>query len=256
MVRQRNERPNALESRRAMRAQHNLDIAEECRTCAVRFDRIFCDLPDDALRQLDEIKYTTVLPDDEVVFVEGQEPLGVFIVCAGHVKLFAGSNDGKTLIERVVGPGEVLGLSAVLSSRPLELTAQTLGPCQFQFIKREDFMRFVTEHNDVCLRAAKLMSCAWHDAHEQVRSIALSGSVTERLARVLLAQCVSDGEQVPEGVRIRLLLTHEELAQMIGSSRETVTRALGQLRRDQIIESRRSVLLIRDVPALEALSHV
>ena len=149
-----------------MRVQYNLDIAESCATCAVRFDRIFCDLPDEALKQLDEIKYTTVFPDDVVVFLEGQEPLGIFIICAGHVKLFTGSNDGKTLIERVVGPGEVLGLSAVISSRPYELTAQTLGPCQFQFIKRENFVRFIGAHSEVCLRSAKLLSCAWHDAHE------------------------------------------------------------------------------------------
>ena len=239
-----------------MRVKYNLDIAEACATCTVRFERIFCDLPDDALKQLDEIKYTTVFPDDVVVFLEGQEPLGVFIVCAGHVKLFTGSNDGRTLIERVVGPGEVLGLSAVISSRPYELTAQTLGPCQFQFIKREDFTRFLAAHGEVCFRAAKLLSCAWHEAHEQVRSIALSGSALERLARVLVARCTADGENVAEGVRIRLLLTHDELAQLIGSSRETVTRALGQLRRRQIIESRRSMLLVRDMPALRALAHV
>lgn len=239
-----------------MRVQYNLDIADACATCAVRFDRIFCDLPDEALKLLDEIKYTTVFPDDVVVFLEGQEPLGIFIICAGHVKLFTGSNDGKTLIERVVGPGEVLGLSAVISSRPYELTAQTLGPCQFQFIKHEDFVRFMTAHSEVCLRSAKLLSCAWHEAHEQVRSIALSGSALERLARVLVARCTTDGENVAEGVRIRLLLTHEELAQMIGSSRETVTRALGQLRRREIIESRRSMLLVRDMPALRAIAHV
>lgn len=239
-----------------MRVQYNIDIADACQTCSVRFDRIFCDLSDDALRQLDGIKYTTVFPDDVVLFLEGQEPLGVYIVCSGHVKLFTGSNEGKTLIERVVGPGEVLGLSAVVSNRPVELTAQTLGPCQFQFIKRDDFVRFLTSHGDVCLRAARLLSCAWHDAHEQVRSIALSGSATARLARVLLTQCAADGERVPEGLRVRLLLTHDELAQMIGSSRETVTRALGDLRRRQIIENRRSMLLIRDVSALEELAHL
>jgi len=239
-----------------MRVQYNLDIAEACTSCTVRFDRIFCDMPDDALAQLDDIKYTTVFPDDVVVFLEGQEPLGVFIICSGHVKLFSGSNDGKTLIERVVGPGEVLGLSAVISRRPYELTAQTLGVCQFQFVKKDDFTRFLAAHGDVCLRAAKLMSCAWHDAHEQVKSIALSGSATERLARLLVSRCASDGERVAEGVRIRLLLTHDEMAQMIGSSRETVTRALGQLRRRRIIESRRSMLVVRDMPALQALAHV
>jgi CRP/FNR family transcriptional regulator len=120
------------------------------------------------------------------------------------------------------------------------------------FIKREDFLRFLQEHGDACLKAAQHLSRDCQSAYQQIRSLGLSHSAPERLARLLLEW--SHGEGADEaGMRIKVALTHEEIAQIIGTSRETVTRTLADFRKKQIAVLKGSTLLIRNKPALERL---
>ncbi len=122
---------------------YGLDIIESCLACKMRAEHIFCDLPPAALQSFENIKYATAYPKGAVLFVEGQTPRGIFVLCKGRVKLSICSTDGKTLILKIAEPGEVLGLSATVSGKPYELTAETVDPCQVNFVKREDFLRFL-----------------------------------------------------------------------------------------------------------------
>jgi CRP/FNR family transcriptional regulator len=187
-----------------------------------------------------------------VLFVEGQSPRGVYIVCSGRVKLSTTSREGRSLILRIAQGGEVLGLHATVSGKPYELTAETLQPCQLDFIKREDFVRFLQKHADACLNAAKHLSRNVQSAYETIRSLGLSHSVSEKMARLLL-EWATDGEPTQDGIRIKVSLTHEEMAQLIGTSRETVTRVLGEFRDKQLAQLRGSTLLIKNKAALEKL---
>jgi len=108
--------------------------------------RAFCDLPKNTLQDLEKIKYASGDPPGAVLFVEGQSPRGIYIICPGRVKLSTTSRDGKTLILRIAEAGEVLGLHASVSGDPYELTAETLQPCQPDFVKREAFHRFLQSH--------------------------------------------------------------------------------------------------------------
>jgi CRP/FNR family transcriptional regulator len=235
-----------------MSTPYGLQIVENCLICKLRHSGFFCDLPKDSLEALEKIKYASAYPQGAVLFVEGQSARGVYIVCAGRVKLSTTSRDGKTLILRIAQAGEVLGLHASVSGKPYELTAETLQPCQLDFIKRDDFLRFLQEHGDACLRAAQHLSENCQNAYEMIRSLGLSHSVSEKLARLLL-EWATDGEQTKDGIRIKVSLTHEEMAQLIGTSRETVTRVLGEFREKQLAHLHGSTLLIRNKPALEKL---
>jgi CRP/FNR family transcriptional regulator, cyclic AMP receptor protein len=168
------------------------------------------------------------------------------------VKLSTTSRDGKTLILRIARAGEVLGLHASVSGKPYELTAEALQPCQLDFIRRDDFLRFLQHHSDACLNAAQHLSKNCQSAYEMIRSLGLSHSVAEKLARLLL-EWSSDGDVVKEGIRIKVSLTHEEIAQLIGTSRETVTRVLGEFRQKKLAQLRGSTLVILDRPALERM---
>jgi len=163
------------------------------------------------------------------------------------------SRDGKTLILRIAEAGEVLGLHGTVSNKPHDLTAETLQPCQLDFVKRDDFLKFLQSHPDACLHAAQHLSQDCQSAYEMIRSLGLSHSVSEKLARLLL-EWASGGEQTKEGIRIKIALTHEEIAQLIGTSRETVTRVLGEFREKQFAQLRGSTLLIRNKAALEKLT--
>ena len=235
-----------------MSTPYGIQINENCVLCKMRQSGYFCEMPPASLEELDKVKYASAYPQGAVLFVEGQAPRGVYMICSGRVKLSTTSRDGKTLILRIAEPGEVLGLHATVSGKPYELTAEALQPCQLDFIRRDDFLRLLQHHADACLNAAQHLSKNCQSAYEMIRSLGLSHSVSEKLARLLL-EWSSDGDETKEGIRIKVSLTHEEIAQLIGTSRETVTRVLGEFRQKKLAQLRGSTLLILDKPALERM---
>jgi CRP/FNR family transcriptional regulator, cyclic AMP receptor protein len=235
-----------------MTSPYGLQLTENCLLCKLRDNDFFCNLPQNALQDLEKVKYVSAFPAGAVLFVEGQSARGIYIVCAGRIKLSAAARDGKTLILRIAEAGEVLGLHATVASKPYDVTAETLQPCQLDFIKRDDFLKFLQKHGDACLNAAKALSKNCQDAYEMIRSLGLSHSVSEKMARLML-EWASSGENTKEGIRVKVSLTHEEMAQLIGTSRETVTRVLGEFRQKQLAQLRGSTMLIRDRAALERM---
>jgi CRP/FNR family cyclic AMP-dependent transcriptional regulator len=133
-------------------------LPTECRNCHLQSGNFFCALSQESLKALNQIKLAAVFPEGAVIFVEGQTPRGIFMLCQGQAKLSTTSRDGKTFILRIAKPGEVLGLDAVMAGKPYELTAETMQPCQLNFVNREDLLRLLKQHSDACLRAAQHIS--------------------------------------------------------------------------------------------------
>lgn len=236
-----------------MRAPYGLEIIENCVTCPHREDRLFCNLPPAAVQQLSVITSASSYPKGATLFVEGQAARGVFILCAGRVKLSTSSFDGKTLIVRISELGEVLGLPATVTGKPYELTADVIEPAQANFISRKDFLNFLREYGEVSLRVAQQLGETYHAAIAEMRSIGLSHSTGEKLARFLLDWCADHGEGSPE-IRAPLTLTQEEIAQMIGASRETVTRLFADFKKKQLLQIKGSTLIVLNKAGLESLA--
>ncbi|MFZ0466338.1 MAG: Crp/Fnr family transcriptional regulator [Candidatus Acidiferrales bacterium] len=236
-----------------MRAPYGLEIIETCIACPHREDRIFCNLPPAALQRLSAITSASSYPKGAALFVEGQAARGVFILCNGRVKLSTSSADGKTLIVRIADPGEVLGLPATVTGKPYELTADVIEPTQANFISRADFLNFLREHGDAALRVAQQLGETYHSAVAEMRSIGLSHSAGEKLARFLLDWCASHGNGKGE-IRAKLTLTHEEIAQTIGTSRETVTRLFTDFKKKQLLQIKGSTLIIPNKAGLQGLA--
>lgn len=145
-----------------------------CFSCELRPNRVFCDLPVEALQGFDAIKTVTLYPRGSTLFSEGRQPRGVFVLCDGRAKLSICSESGKRLMLRIAGPGEVLGLSAVLSGKSYELTAETLDASQVVFVRRKDLLKFLRDHPEACMQVVHLLSTDLHTAYERVRTIGLS----------------------------------------------------------------------------------
>jgi CRP/FNR family cyclic AMP-dependent transcriptional regulator len=236
-----------------MPTPYNLDIHNDCADCSVHVDRTFCNMAPETMKELDAIKFTALYPKGSLLFVEGEQPRGVFIVCSGRAKLTTSSSAGKTLIVKIADAGEVLGASATILGKPYEVSAETIEPSQVNFIKRDDFIRFLQSHVEVCMRTAQQLSEKYQSAQREIRSLGLSQTTSERLARLLLDWCGKGGEQTPKGMRLTILLTHEEVAQMIGTTRETVTRIFSDFKKRQIIEVKGSSVFILAKAKLEAM---
>jgi CRP/FNR family transcriptional regulator, cyclic AMP receptor protein len=235
-----------------MRAPYGLDVIENCLSCPHREDRLFCNLSPPAVQRLSEITSVATYPKGATLFVEGQTPRGVFIVCSGRVKLSTSSIDGKTLILRIADLGEVLGLPSTVSGKPYSATADVLEPSQVNFIPRTEFLQFLSQFGEAALKVAQELSANYHFALSEMRNIGLSHSASEKLARFILDL----GEHNPTqkgDVKVTLTLTHEEIAQMIGASRETVTRLFADFKKKELVQVKGSTLTIKDKPALEKL---
>jgi len=235
-----------------MRSPYGLQIIESCLACPHKQDRLFCNLEPAALQRLSEITGTASYPKGATLFVEGQASRGVFILCSGHVKLSTSAADGKTLILRISDPGDLLGLPATISGRPYEVTAEVIEPTQANFIGRTEFLNFLREYGEAALRVAQDLSETYQSAFAEMRTIGLSHSAGEKLARFILDWSANHtaGEDV---VKFKMTLTHEEIAQMIGASRETVTRLFADFKKKNLLQTKGSTLTIKDKLGLEQL---
>lgn len=233
-----------------------MHIQEDCQQCSWRSERFFCQLPAGVLKEFESIKVTRSYPKGKTIFVEGQPARGVYMLCQGKVKLSTCSQNGKIIILDISEPGEILGLSATLCGADNEMTAEVVQPSQVKFIKTADLMNFLRRHPEASFNAMRQLSRNYQTACHQVSAIGLSHSVGDKLAKLFLGWSNNgNGNHHGNGgsVHIKNLHTHAEIAEMIGTSRETVTRSLRQFRERGLITLRGSDLIIHDRKQLQAV---
>jgi CRP/FNR family transcriptional regulator len=206
----------------------------------------------EATADFNAIRFQSIYPAGAILFLEKQDPRGVFVLCDGEVKLSISSSGGKTLILRIAKPGEILGLMATMSSSPYELTAETLHPCQVSFVRCDDFLRFVGKHSEAYQGVVRQLAKNYGGACAQLRTVGLSASAPEKLARLLLEWSAETKDTKPT-TQIKMPLTHEEIAEFIGTTRETVTRTLSDFKGRRLVSLQGSTLMICDRPALETI---
>jgi CRP/FNR family cyclic AMP-dependent transcriptional regulator len=229
---------------RGPKGPYNLDVIESCLGCVMREEGLFCQLPHGALATLNSIRQNSFYPRGAVLFMEGEPPRGLFVLCSGQAKLTANSAEGHALTLRTVESGEVLGLSSVVSDCPYLATAETVSACQVSFISRLEFLRFLRSNSDVSMRVAKHLSVELHGAWRQSRMVALAPHTQAKLAQFLIEQARKHDQSTVDGIRIALKMTHEEIARNIGASRESVSRILKDLRNRGVISMAGGIITI------------
>jgi CRP/FNR family cyclic AMP-dependent transcriptional regulator len=224
----------------------------DCVNCKLRQNGDFCQLPDPLMSTFNGMGHITIYPSNAVLLTEGQIPRGVYIVCSGRVKLSVQARDGKTIILKIAGDRDVLGLSALVSSRPSPMTVTTIGFCQIKFVEQDNFMRLLETDNRTALACATMLAREVTGTFGDVHDLLLARSSTEKLARLLLSWVARETHN--RDLRVESEFTHEEIAQMIGSSRETVTRLLSEMKRKELIRIEGSMLVIPNRIALQAIA--
>jgi CRP/FNR family transcriptional regulator, cyclic AMP receptor protein len=245
--------PTITSKEAGMRTPYGLEVIESCMGCKASRENFFCRFSPAVLRALDGACYHSVMPPGALLFVEGQSPRGIYILCSGKVKLSTTSKEGKVLILKQAEAGEVLGLSAAISGTCYEMTAETSTPCQVNFVSRPELMGLLQSESEVGVHAAKSLSREFQGAYRDIHDLVLARSSSGKLARLLLS-CAPEASQNRAEQPLRSAMTHEEMAQRIGSSRETVTRLLSNLKKKRLIRLEGATLIIRDRSGLEALA--
>jgi len=235
------------------RSPYGFEVFETCTTCPWRTEQFFCAIPAEALRIFENVAFTNIYPTGSMLFSEGEPGRAVYVICKGSAKLSIASGDGKILITHIAHAGEALGISSVCGDHEYKTTAETLEPTQVKVVRRDDFLRFVNNQIDACRSTVRQLSSDCDAANDHVRSIGLSHSAAEKLAHLILGWCDANGHETDQGTRVQVLMTHHDISQLIGTSRETVTRLLKEFRQKGILTVKASTMTVQNRTALESM---
>ncbi len=244
---------NEVKVRCSVRAPYGLSILDNCLTCPVREEHLFCNLSVQGGQRLNEIKSTAVYPKGAMLFIEGQQPRGVFVLCAGKAKLSTSSREGKTIItktfrrRRCARPQFGDFQPSLRSDRGND--GARARRILFLAIR---LLQFLKDHGEVALRVAEQLSRNYYTAYEEIRTLGLSTSPSEKFAKLLLSWTTKT-MQADGSAQVKLTLTHEEIAEIIGTTRETVSRLFSDFKKKQFLQLKGSTLVIRNRPALEKI---
>jgi CRP/FNR family transcriptional regulator len=202
------------------------------------------------MSEIESLAVPHCCPGTTVLFAEEQEPLNILFLLEGKVKLTMNSSGGKRLTLRIAGPGDVLGLAAVVSGSPYEITAVAQFPCRVRAIPRKIFLDLLLRNPIAWQNSARLLGSECKRGCEHLRILGFALTASMKLAMLLLQWC-AEGQRDGLGVRLHCSLTHEEIGEYIGVSRETISRSLINFRKLHLVEQHGSVFIIPRLRALE-----
>jgi len=230
-----------------MQTRHDTDSSFRGHDQSAR--ELFRKLSPAAQLDLESMGHTSSYLDHHVLFSEKEPAHGVFVVIDGEVKLSVNSTDGRRLSLNIARKSEILGLTSVFSGSCYEMTAETLHPSKIAFISQSKFFSFLSLHPEAAQPLMAELGRQYSTACEQLRTLGLSSSTPEKLARLLL-DWSETGQTTEAGTRFRFSLTHEEIGEFIGASRETVTRTLSVFKSRRLVTFKGSTLTILSKTAL------
>lgn len=186
-----------------------------------------------------------------VLFAEGEPVRGVYILRSGRASVSISSSEGRVVMLRIAQAGDVLGLNSVLGNGSYDTTVKALEPCRTDFIPQVQLFELMEQSGAGARVILKIVSRELTGLMEHAKLVLLPVTVNARLARLLLEWCKKNGSGT---LHLDKVLTHEQIAQMICSSRETVTRLLASLSRREVIRVTSDIIVINDRLALEKLA--
>ncbi|MDP2599121.1 MAG: Crp/Fnr family transcriptional regulator [Deltaproteobacteria bacterium] len=205
-----------------------------CQTCGHRKESVFCDLSAEHLLEIDKAKTTNHYKRQQIIFYEGNQPYGLYCICSGKIKVFKVDEQGHQQIVRLAGPGDILGYRCLLSNEPYSATAESLEDADVCFMDKNTFFHVLETHPATAFNVMSRLAQDLGQAEKQVVNI-VHKNIRERLAELLLVFEKKYGKKVQNGVRLNISLTREELAELIGTTQESVIRLISEFKQDGLI---------------------
>lgn len=224
-----------------------------CKTCPHRDQSVFRDLTPSQLDAFCRLKLVTHYNKGQRIFYEGEPSLGLFILCAGTVKISRSSTAGKRQIIAISAPCGLLGAKDLFVHARRSVTAVAMSECVEGFVKKDDFLHFLKEHPAVAVRVLECLSRELDHAEDTVHTLTAMDA-KQRLAKLLIRLARQYGRITPEGRLIEIALTREEIAEMTGTTHETAIRILSGFRRDRVIRDIEKRILVVNAGRLERMA--
>lgn len=196
--------------------------------------KLFKELTPQEVEELDRIARMVSVKKNEAIYYPGDPSRGVYILKSGRVKISRLSKGGREVTVALLKPGEVFGELEILSDTSREDLAMALDDSQLCVIQKELFLSMVRQKPEICFSVTKLIGTRMGRIESLVENLVFR-DVHSRLAYLLVDLSKNYGKRMPEGIRLEVKLTQQEIANLIGSSRETVSSVLGELKNEGLI---------------------
>lgn len=206
---------------------------------------LFAGLSDEAMAKLEKATTRKVYPRETTLVEENEVGETMYMILSGRVKVTNIGPDGKEVILSVLGKGEFFGEMALLDEEPRSANVVTMIKTEMMLLRRKEFMHLLENEKEILSVLLAVLSGRLRHANAQIRSLALL-DVLGRIARLLLDIGEKEGRELLDGNIVFRRPTHQEIAAMVGTSRETVSRMIGDLARDGYIKISGKDIIIKD----------
>ena len=190
---------------------------------------------------------------EQLVFQTGKTSDEVYVLLEGRVKIYELSCEGREVILWFCFPGELFGLSEVMRIGVREVNAQACGNCEVLTVQKDDFERFIMSRPAAARGVIDVLSCRLRELSNVLLNLA-SDDVSSRVIKLITRLGARYGAIMDDNVYLDIPITHQEMADMIGTSRQTVTTVLGDLRRKGILRIEQRNICIQDPEWVEAIT--
>ena len=226
-----------------------------CEACPSRASGVFCDLVHPLLGEMDTAKTNNNYKSHQVIFYEGNQPYGVYCVSAGKIKIFKSDVEGHQQIVRLAGPGDILGYRALLAGEPYEATAETIEKAHICFFDKKTFFHILETHPATTFHVMSKLATDLGSSEKQTMNITHK-NIRERLAELLLIFQRKYGKKNKEGVLLDINLTREEMAELIGTTQESVIRTISDFKEEGLILVNGRSIMLKNTPKLIDIANI
>lgn len=223
-----------------------------CEVCPVRLQGVFSDLSKDEQKFLTKAKTCNGYRKRSVIFYEGNPSMGLFCVNSGKVKIYKHGVNGEVQIVRLSKAGDLLGYRALLSNEPYSATAEVLEDATICFMDRTTVLQLLQRNAPLSLRILRKVCQDLRAAEERTLDL-IQKPVPQRVAALLLALQADFGENAKQGVRLNIALTREEMAEMVGTTAETLIRTLSEFKTRGLIDLEPHTVFVKNPHELSRL---
>jgi CRP/FNR family transcriptional regulator, cyclic AMP receptor protein len=196
---------------------------------------IFEELGSEELSAIGKVTIDRKYKKNMIIFMEGEPGEGFHYVKSGKVKIVKMAQDGREHIINILGPGEVFAEVLLFNKGPYPATAIAQEDSAIGIIKNTDLETVIAENARIALHLIKVLNKKLLHCQMKIKTLALSDTFA-RTAQILVKLAHQYGEQTERGIQINIDMTRQDLANLVGTSRETVTRALSSLKKDKVID--------------------
>lgn len=196
---------------------------------------LFCQITDEEIKEIEKITQERLYKKGKIIITEGNKGDSIFVIKSGKVKIYKTSVDGREIILDIKGEGSVFGEVVLFSNINYPATVEAIEDSYVYVLRNEDIEDVIRNNSDIALEMIKILNRRLSQAQKKLKAIALNDTYV-RASQLILTLSEKYGKKVEGGLEIELKLTREELANLVGTSRETISRALSQFSKEKAIE--------------------